>query len=173
MARSYHDLWGQTGNNEYAEQAIQWYDKRKVLSGYYDERYMSQLYASRIKLQLGREKYSENDIIVSFLECSKYNSQRLEHLEWVIEHYQHKKEWETAYILTSYGVDKKYNNYLFNEPQIYEWKIYDLHGMSCFYTGRKVEMKECGKILQALVDKKKIPEQHLQRINSNIKFYLI
>ena len=37
MARSYHDLWGQTGNNEYAEQAIQWYDKRKVLSGYYDE----------------------------------------------------------------------------------------------------------------------------------------
>jgi hypothetical protein len=172
MARSYHDLWGQTGNNEYAEQAIQWYDKRKVLSGYYDERYMSQLYTSRIKLQLGREKYSESDVIVSFLECSKYNSQRLEHLEWVIEHYQHKKEWETAYMLTSYGVDKKYNNYLFNEPQIYEWKIYDLHGMSCFYTGRKVEMKECGKILQTLVDKKKIPEQHLQRINSNIKFYL-
>ena len=172
MARSYHDLWGQTQNNEYAEKAIEWYEKRKLLSGYYDERYISQLYLSRIKQKLGFEKYSEHELITSFLDCTNYNAHRIEHFEWLIENYQNKKKWEMAYLLTSYAIDKKYNNFLFNEPQIYEWKIYDLHGMSCFYTNRRQEMKDCGKILQNLYLQNKIPEQYQQRINSNLKFYL-
>jgi hypothetical protein len=180
MARSHHDLWTQQDNpklNQYhAIQALEWYQKRTQIQGYYDEKYISQLYSSRIKKNIGWNDgigYSEIDVLDSFMKCTQYNSDRIEHFEHIIEYYQSQKDWENAYIFSSYAVKKIWKDFLFSEPQIYQWKIYDLHAMNCFYARHHNEMKKYGEILKQILENKNlIPLNHTERIKSNLKFYL-
>ncbi len=176
MARSHHDLWGQNGDEYHANQAIEWYKKRTKLNGYYDEKYISQLYSARIKKSIGWKAglgYTEFEVLQSFMECLQYNVDRIEHFEPIIEYYQGKKDWENAYLFSSYAVKKVWKDFLFSEPQIYQWKIYDMHAMNCFYSRHYLDMKKYGELLKQLLETTTlIPSNQIERVKSNLKFYL-
>ncbi len=173
LAQSYRD----TGSKKYYPDVIKWYQKRlEINTGYNEEKYISALYIARTKRLIGWNAglgYSETEVLDSFMKCTQYNTERIEHFEPIIEHYQMHKDWENAYIFSSYTINKKLKDFLFSEPQIYQWKIYDIHAMNCFYTKRYDEMKKYGEILQQiLITTNFIPTQHHERVKTNLKFYL-
>ncbi len=172
LAQSYRD----TGSAKYYPDVIKWYQERLKLEGYYEEKYVSALYIARTKKLIGWNAglgYSDADILDSFMKCTQYNTERIEHFEPIIEYYQLQKDWENSYLFSSHAINKKYKDFLFCEAQIYRWKIYDIHAMNCFYTKRYDEMKKYGEILQQILTTTNfIPTQHHERVKTNLKFYL-
>lgn len=170
LAQSYKD----TGAPEYYDDVIKWYNERLKLEGYTEEKYISQLNISKFKLI--SNKYSKEEVLCSFLNCTMYNPDRIEHFEWIIEYYQKdvvNKNWELAYLYSSYAIKKSFKpHFMFVNTSLYNWKIFDLHCMSCFYTGRKKEMKEIGLILEEALKNNKVPDEFINRVTNNLKFYL-
>jgi len=180
LAQSYKD----TGAPEYHEKVIEWYNNRINYNheGYTEEKYISQLNISKFKII--SKKYSEPDILASFLECSNFNNKRIDHFEWIIEYYHSKKNWEIAYVYSSYAIKNMLNNishiesFMFSNSRLYNWKIFDLHCMSCFYTQRKEEMKMYANQLKEKIEILKnnnlllIDENDKKRIENNMKYYL-
>jgi hypothetical protein len=61
---------------------------------------------------------------------------------------------------------------LFIDGAIYAWKIYDLHSISCWWSGRRQESEETFKKLWKLVEKGGIvPEWEIERLTNNKKFF--
>lgn len=176
LAQSYKD----TGCPSYYDDVIDWYNKRINYhhEGYTEEKYISQLNISKFKVI--SKKYSESDILFSFLQCSNFNNKRIDHFEWVIEYYHSKKNWELAYLYSSYAIKNMLNNisqiesFMFLNSKLYNWKMFDIHCMSCFYTNRKEEMQEYAKKLKQKINDNSffIEENDLKRIENNMKYYL-
>jgi len=171
LAQSYRDASGE----ENLKKSLEWYEKRRdTEAGYWEERYYSALMAANIKSIL---KYPENEIIESFLLCGKYNPYRVEHLLPVMSYYQSKKEFDLAYIygLRAVQTDGKLpmpDSTLFVDKDTYIWKIFDVHSLNCWYSGRKEEGSKWFKRLIKLMEKGKIPEQHHARIRENKKHFI-
>ncbi len=170
LAQSYKD----TGAVEYYEDVIKWYSERvKIPTGNPEERYISQLNISKFKVLLN--KFSDDELLASFLACTDYNPDRIDHLEWVIEYYIRNKRWELAYIYSSYAITKNSPqlNFMFVNNIMYNWKAYDMHCMICFYSNRKEEMKKYGLILKERLDNNLVvDEKNINRVINNLKFYL-
>ena len=62
------------------------------------------------------------------------------------------------------------NSSLFIDSSVYNWKIYDLHNISCWYSGRIDEAKETFKKLWEQVEKGLVPNEELVRITDNKKY---
>jgi glycosyltransferase involved in cell wall biosynthesis len=171
LAQSYRDA----GTKENQEKALYWYEKRKnITTGYWEEVYFSALMIANLKSQLG---YPEHEVIEAFLSCGKYNVKRIEHLLPVIIHYHAKKEFDIAYILglRAMQCDGKLpipHSSLFIDYASYQWKIFDLHSISCWYSGRREESTRAFKRLLKAMDKGFVPENQHARIRENKKFYL-
>lgn len=171
LAQSYRDA----GTDENLEKALYWYQERaKNLNGFWEEVYYSLLMASTIKAQL---KYPPHEIIEDYLKTGKTNIFRCEHLIPVIMHYQNMKEFDIAYMYSSHAM--KYAGTipfpkatLFIDKHTYLWKIYDLHCLSCYYSGRKEEGNQTFKKLLKAKDKGYIPAQELPRIEQNKQWFL-
>ena len=160
------------GGEENIKKAYNWYDKRISMQGYWEETYYSLFKIAEIKARLNYPIY---DVIDSYLKCSKANIYRIEHLIPVIEYYQSIKEYHIAYIYTSYvmkyaGKSPTPNSSLFIDSSVYNWKIYDLHNISCWYSGRIDEAKETFKKLWEQVEKGLVPNEELVRITDNKKY---
>jgi len=171
LAQSYRDA----GGEENLKKSLEWYEKRiSAIGGYWEEVYFSALMAANIKSKLN---YPTEEVIESFLKCGKFNTHRIEHLIPVILHYQSIKEFDIAYIygLRAIQCDGKLpmpHSSLFLDTEVYQWKVFDIHSLSCWYSGRKEEGKVVYKKLLKLLDKGKIPTQHQQRIRDNKKHFL-
>lgn len=171
LAQSYRDA--QTPENH--KKSLEWYEKRvNMTGGYWEEVYFSALMAANLKSMLG---YPEHEVIESFLKCGKYNTRRIEHLLPVILHYQSKKEFDMAYIygLRAMQCEGKLptpHSSLFIDHASYQWKVFDLHSISCWYSGRRDESTKTFKRLLKAMEKGLIPESQHARIRENKKFYL-
>lgn len=171
LAQSYRDANGK----ENLEKSLEWYQKRvEAIGGYWEEIYYSALMVANIKSQLGRPN---EEVIESFLKCGKYNIHRIEHLLPVIVYYHSIKEFDIAYIYGNRAIqcDGKLpmpNSSLFIDHQVYQWKIYDIHSLSCWYSGRKEEGIRYFKKLLKLVEKGIVPAEHHQRIRENKKYFI-
>ena len=56
---------------------------------------------------------------------------------------------------------------------MYNWKVYDMHCMICFYSNKKEEMKKHGLILKERLDNNLVvDEKNINRVINNLKFYL-
>lgn len=171
LAQSYRDA----GTEENRRKSLEWYEKRiGMTNGYWEEIYFSALMVANLKSQLG---YPMHEVIDAFLRCGKYNKYRIEHLIPLILYYQSVKEFDIAYILglraiQCEGKTPMPHSTLFIDHSVYQWKIFDLHSLSCWYSGRKEEGIQAFKKLLKLVDKNVIPEEQKARIRENKKFFI-
>ena len=171
LAQSYRDA----GTPENQAKSLEWYEKRaKMMNGFWEEIYYSLLMASSLK---GALKYPIPEIIESYLKCGKANIYRAEHLIPVILHYHHIKEFDIAYIYSSHamkfaGKSPFPKSSLFIDPESYEWRIFDLHTISCYYSGRRDEGTSTYKQLLKAVQAGKVPTIHHKRIEDNKQWFL-
>ena len=171
LAQSYRDA--NTPENQ--AKSLEWYTKRSEMTGgYWEECYFSALMAANLKSQL---KYPEHEVTEAFLKCGKLNINRIEHLIPLMVHYQQKKEFDMAYIygLRAMQCDGKTpfpNSTLFIDQQVYTWRVFDIHSLSCYYSGRRAEGIQVFKRLLKLVEKGIVPVEHHARIIENKKYFV-
>jgi len=171
LAQSYRDA----GGEENLKKSLEWYTKRaETLAGFWEEVYYSGLMAATIKAQL---KYTTQEIIEDYLKIGKTNIFRCEHLIPIIMHYQAIKEFDIAYIFSSHAVKYAGKNpfpkaTLFIDKNTYNWKIFDLHCLSCFYSGRKEEGEQAFRKLLKAKEKGLIPQTELARIEQNRQWFI-
>jgi|NOAtaT_7_FD_contig_51_1744879_length_5465_multi_4_in_0_out_0_10 glycosyltransferase involved in cell wall biosynthesis len=168
--------WRDSGTKEGREKAIEWYTKRKnvVTKGYWEECYFSALMVANLK---GQNGHPEEEVLKDFLDCGKYNRHRIEHLMPIISYYQAKKDYETAYIfglraMQNAGKSPFPDSTLFIDESIYLWKVYDLHSISCWYSGRKSESSQVFRKLMDQINKGIVPKEHIARLMENKKWFL-
>jgi glycosyltransferase involved in cell wall biosynthesis len=171
LAQSYRDA----GTPENQEKSLVWYEKRaEMFNGFWEENYFALLMAASLKGALGRPV---DEILESYRKCGKTNPHRAEHLIPIILHYHAAKEFDTAYIYTSHGMKFAGNSpfpksSLFIDASVYDWKIFDLHTISCWYSGRKEEGVETFRKLWKAVQSGKVPQSEIARLTDNKRFFL-
>ena len=170
LAQSYRDA--NTPENQ--AKAIEWYQKRaNDNSGFWEEVYFSMLMVASLK---GSLQYPIHEILEEYIKCGKANIYRCEHIIPLIMHYQSIKEFDIAYIYSSHamkfaGKSPFPNASLFIDPSIYEWKIYDMHSLSCWYYGRKDEAKSTYKLLEKQIEKGIVDKREIPRLIENKKYF--
>ena len=171
LAQSHRD----TGTSEGRKKSIEWYKKRRDMSsGYWEEIYYSALMVGHLK---SMENYPVEEVLADFTACGKYNQHRAEHLMPIISYYHQIKDYETAYIfgeraMQMAGRSPFPKSTLFVDESIYEWKIYDLHALSCWYSGRREEGTKVFRKLLEKIRKGRVPQNEIARINENKKYFL-
>lgn len=160
-------------DNEDYNNAIKYYKKRtEINSGFNEEIYISLFRIGEIKQFL---KYDMNEVISSYLMCTKINPERIEHFIPIIEYYISIEDYYNAYIYSSYAM--KFagkipeNTTFYINTKVYYWKIYDLHNITSWYSNRIDEAKDTFKILWNQLEKGLIDEvDEIERITYNKQF---
>jgi len=171
LAQSYRDA----NTQENREKSLYWYEKRAQMdNGFWEEIYFSLLMAASLKASL--EKPIE-EILEAYRKCGKTNQHRCEHLIPIIVHYHSIQDFESAYIYSSHAMkfaEKSPfpHSSLFIDNSIYDWKIYDMHSISCWYSNRKKEGADTFKKLMNVVNAGKVNQFEIKRILENKKFFL-
>ena len=171
LAQSYRDA----GTPENQKKSIEWYSKRAEMNnGYWEEVYYSLLMVASLK---GALNYPLHEVIDAYLKCGKTNRLRAEHLIPLILHYQHEKEFEISYIYSSHamkvaGKSPMPNSSLFIDPNIYEWRIFDLHAINAYYVGEKEEANQTFRKLMKAIEKGVVPAHEIPRIQNNKQWFI-
>ena len=171
LAQSYRDAAGE----ENLKKSLKWYSERiGMTNGYWEEVYFSALMVANLKSQL---RYPEQEIIESFLKCGKYNIHRIEHLIPIMSYYQDKKEFDIAYVYGNRAVQCEGriplpHSTLFIDHAVYTWRVYDIHSLNCWYSGRREEGTKYFKRLWKAVEKGIVPVEHHERLRENKKFFI-
>jgi glycosyltransferase involved in cell wall biosynthesis len=171
LAQSYRDA----NTPENFKKSIEWYQKRiDSGDGYWEELYFSALMIANLKSMLN---YPKSEVIEGFLSCGKHNLYRVEHLLPIIAYYHAQKDYEIAYIyglrcMQVAGRSPFPNATLFVDESAYTWKIYDLHSLSCWYSGRKADAKIVYTKLLDAIKTGVVPQDQVSRIEENKKYFL-
>jgi len=170
LAQSYRDAGGEIN----WKNALKWYEKRSTMTnGYWEEIYYSLYMIAGLKAAL---KYSTNEVLDAYRKCTAANRDRIEHIMPIILHYQSILDWDSAYIYSSYIIEKSgrlpKNSSLFLSVDDYLWKCYELHALSCWYTGRKEESSKWFKKLWKCVERGIVDEVSVKRIRENKKYFI-
>jgi hypothetical protein len=145
-----------------------------MVNGFWEENYFSLLMAASLRGSLQRPV---EEILEAYRKCGKTNPFRAEHLIPIIIHYHAAKEFDTSYIYSSHamkfaGKSPFPQSSLFIDAAIYEWKIFDLHSISCWYSGRRDEGIATFKKLWKAVTEGKVPHYEIPRLTENKKYFL-
>jgi len=171
LAQSYRDA----GGEENWKQSIKWYKERTTMKAYHEEVYFSQLMVGVISQWLKKES---SEIFNEFSKCINMDRMRGEHYIPIIHHLQKEKRWEEAYIFSKHAYDTLHGKYpyphrvLFLDQNVYDWKIADVHSVSCFYTNRKDDAQKVFRQVLKKLHKNEIPSPDAERISNNKKFFL-
>lgn len=170
LAQSYRDA----GGEENLRKSLHWYEKRsQMTSGYWEEVYYSLFMIGAIKAALS---YQQLEVLEAYRKCTRANRNRIEHLMPIILYYQSEKDWDSAYIYSSHAValcgKMPKNSSLFISVDDYMWKCYELHALACWYTGRKEDGTKWFRKLWKCVEKGIVPQQEVNRIRENKKYFI-
>ncbi len=157
----------------FIKKSIQFYTERaEDTRGFYQEIYFSLLMVSRLSYHVS----GNSTIVGNLMKCEENNPDfRVEHLFNLVSYLQSENLHKNALLYTtkalSYIKNKKEINStaLFREDYIYDWAMYDMHGISLYYTGDIEQgLKFCKHSL------KKAQNEHatnpdIERISNNVK----
>lgn len=169
-------------SQERIRRAMHYYKERLAMpSGYKEERYYSQYKLAMCKLKL---EYPWIEVKEEFIKAYEMDNLRCESFKLIIEYYNNIQRYDSAYIYSKFCVDNFHgkNPYpkfdkdpngrlLFLDETLYEWKLLEMHFMTCYYSKRIDEAKECLKELKSILKNKpeSFVENDVKRINNNIK----
>ena len=172
LAQSYRD----TGTDENRKKSLEWYEKRATMTnGFWEENYFSALMAASLKGQL---HYPIEDVLESYRKCGKLNIHRIEHIMPLILHYHSIKEFDIAYMYSSHAMKvagklPMPQSSLFIDNSVYLWKVFDLHTLSCWYSGRRDEAKTTfAKLWKQVQAGGIVPDHEIPRITDNKKYFV-
>jgi tetratricopeptide (TPR) repeat protein len=149
--------------------ALEYYEKRTEIKNGLEDIYISYIKIAELKHRLG---YDINEVIYSYLKCTKENPYRIEHFIPIINHYISIEDYHTAYVYSSYAVrfagkNPEYTTLLI-DSSVYNWRIYDLHNITSWWSGRIDEAKETFVKLWEQVEKGLvIDKSDVDRLTSN------
>jgi hypothetical protein len=145
-----------------------------MMNGFWEEIYWSLLMVASLK---GSLKHPVHEILESYLKCGKANRFRVEHMIPVILHYHQMKEFDISYIYSSHamkfaGKSPFPQSSLFIDPSVYEWRIFDMHSLNCYYSGRREEGTETYRKLLRAVERGLVPQTEVPRIQNNKQWFI-
>jgi hypothetical protein len=86
------------------------------------------------------------------------------------------KEFDISYMFSSHAM--KYGgkspfpqSSLFIDPSVYDWRIYDMHCLNCYYSGRREEGIQTFNMLLKAIDKGVVPADQVPRIQNNKQWF--
>lgn len=152
----------QSYQNIYNDKAIETYKKRLEFDGYIEEKYISCLRLGRLLNNIDeKQKY--------WLEARQYSNERIETIYELMMYYYNKGDMKKGFdigLLAS--SNRKNNNYLFCEHEIYNY-LFDLHFSVCaYYSGEYNLAYKYGK---TLIEQKSYPAYLESQITKNLDFY--
>ena len=163
LAQSYRDAY------EW-EKSEEWYAKRvEKGGGYWEELYYSQLMVASMK---ANQQKPVGEVLEANAQCSKFDPKRAEHLIPLIRHHQSTRNWPMSYALTKYAFDMCGTNpfpgsSLFIDKHVYEWQIFDLHSVSCYYMRKLPEMKKAYSKVKSAIARGLVPQGQIERLKQN------
>lgn len=167
LAQSYRDAF-------VYDKAEYWYSERvKRGGGYWEELYFSQMMVAAMK---ANQKKPTAEILHSYMEASKFDPSRAEHLMPVIRHYQGTKNYPIAYMMSKYCMDTCSKNpfprsSLFIDSNVYDWQLLDLHTVNSYYMSKFGEARSTYNKLRKAINKGLVPPDQAERIKQNEKWY--
>lgn len=166
-AQSYRD------SNNFVK-AIEWYRKRaEINTGYYEEIYVSRFMIARLADLL---KWPKQDVMALYNEAHKADPLRGESLKYLILYLHSLKDWELAYVYSSYAIRYNLKNpyptrALFIDNDCYQYQILELHAISCYYSKRLEEGSTAYWNMRKQLPKNIKPDV-LKRIEENAQYYM-
>jgi glycosyltransferase involved in cell wall biosynthesis len=154
-----------------AQKSINYYRERALENkGYQQERYFSQLMVARLSSNF----ISDEAVLVELLKCEELNfDNRCEHLFNIISYLQSQKLFRASLVFSKDALRRLKvgtTANLFLESTVYDWSIYDLHGVNLFYTGQvKESLKYFKYALKKANETGKLDDYNKKRMEDNVK----
>jgi len=161
LAQSYRDA-------EQFERALAEYKKRVSMeNGWDEERFIAQLEAGRICLQLQKP---EAVVLSELLAAYSLRPWRAEPLYELARYYREKKGWPMATLFAKAGVQTaRPSDRLFVLESVYSWRMLDELAVAAYWVRDLTTAKTAGEALIALADAGvEIPAHELDRIRENL-----
>ena len=130
LAQSYRDLGR-------CEEALHWYGKRAMMSGWEEETWHARYQAARMLHQLGRDwPVVQNHYLAAY----QARPQRLEPLLHVARYYREMNQFHLGYLFSRAVVETPYpHDILFVERNVYEYELPMEYAICCYWIGRHEE----------------------------------
>ena len=149
--------------NDY-ENSAYWYLKSAQHSHWGEEVYYATFKAGECYLNLKNYRDAEKYLYKAWT----IRPHRLESVNKLMEHYLNEKRYEDGYFLGKLLNKIEYNDEtLFEEKDVYEWKIYDHMSLFCYYTDRYDEARYYFEQMS------NVPDEEKERIEFNKKFLYV
>ena len=153
-------------DNQDPERALLWYRKRVMLGGWEEEVYYSKL---RIAGCLERLGAGFGEVSAACLDCWEYRPGRAEALHQLARLCREHKRHQAGYLYAKAGLQIPYpsDETLFVDAAVYDWRLKDELAIHAYYIGK---YSESSALLNELLDSKLVPDDHVARLEENLRF---
>jgi len=152
------------------KKAIQYFTERVAdKTGFHQEIYYSQLMIARLQYHL-----SSDDLILNqLLKCEELNADnRVEHLFNIASFLQAQSYHKSALMYLKLGlkyIKEGTTSALFLEPMCYEWALYDMYGVSLYFTGDLDGSLKYFKYTLKKINNGNATNIDIERVENNVK----
>ena len=164
LAQSYFD-------SQQWEKAEEAYQERASLGGWKEEVYYSIFRVGICKMIQNKPWPEVQD---TFLQAWNFKPDRAEPLHQLARIHRMNGNPHLGYLFSKIAADIKYpsGDILFISDDIYEWSVLDEFASTAYYVNDFENGLKACKILLDKAKKGTVPEEHIGRINQNLKFYI-
>lgn len=155
---------------ELCKKGISYYEKRtKQTEGFYQEIYYSQLSLARLSVLIEPKEI----VLNNFMKCEELNiDNRVEHIFNIGTLLQSLNLHKSAILYLKQGL--KYlkdgcNSSLFIENHVYDWALYDMYGISLYYTGKIPESLKYFNYALKKLQNGNTNNPEIKRVENNVK----
>jgi glycosyltransferase involved in cell wall biosynthesis len=163
LAQSYKDV-GQW------DKAFEAYKKRASMGGWPEEVYYCYYQMVNAQIYLSKQGVNTEGAMLEYLmKGIEVNPERVEALYAVIRHYRTTQQYTKAMVYARHGlmISYPYNQKLFIEKDIYDWKLLDEISICQYWVG---DYWECRSNCKKLLTSGLLPTSEMKRVQSHIEF---
>ncbi|MFF3907685.1 glycosyltransferase [Streptomyces sp. NPDC001848] len=147
------------------EKALEAYDRRVAMGGWYEEVFCSRLYAARLAEKF---EHPQAEVVHRYLGAYETCPSRAEPLGELARMYRLNGErWPLAYMFARHAARLPYpKGRMLVELPWYEWAVLDELAVSAYWVGQYEESKSC---CESLLKSGKLPDEHRARVIENLE----
>jgi glycosyltransferase involved in cell wall biosynthesis len=154
------------------EKALQAFRKRVAMGGWDQEKFYAQY---KVGIMVKELEGAPDAVMEEYLKAWEFRPSRIEPLYGLAEYFRKRNNYTKAFLFAMAGVNMTVpSDTLFNEHDVYQWKMKEELCIVAYYVGRMEEGKWACSELIRLVENGEVdlsPEM-VDRIHSNLNFYV-